>query len=216
MLLSTLEFVPQVIFERDFQELLAGVVQVNCSTESKHEGIALNMEGVVNLQLSSKNFGIFEAFYNSVKPIQLLNTTLELSAPGKLSPGLSEFHFEIPLTTNKEPKMLYETYHGVFVNVNYQLKCEIKRNFLAKTVTKVQQFCIQYKPEKEALASTEVNFSISPETLQKTAKERISIPRFLITGKLDRTECCLTKPFTGFVSILQPGVNCTAQIFYFF
>lgn len=50
--------------------------------------------------------------------------------------------------------------------------------------------------------TTEVNFSISPETLQKTAKERISIPRFLITGHLDFTECCLMKPFTGHVMII--------------
>jgi hypothetical protein len=46
-----------------------------------------------------------------------------------------------------------------------------------------------------------VNFSISPETIQKTTKERITIPRFLITGYLDSTNCCITKPFTGHVTI---------------
>lgn len=35
--------------------------------ESRHEGITLTVEGFVNMQLSSKNVGIFEAFYNSVK-----------------------------------------------------------------------------------------------------------------------------------------------------
>lgn len=161
------------------------------------------MDGIVNLQLSTKNVGLFDAFYNSVKPITLLNSTLELSAPGKLAAGLSEFHFELPLVCNKEPRMLYETYHGVFININYQLRCDVKRNFLAKDLQKAQQFCIQYKPtiaDLKAVAASEVNFSISPETLQKSAKERIVIPRFLITGKLDQTECCVTKPFTGHVS----------------
>lgn len=33
----------------------------------KHDGITLAMEGTVNLQLSARNVGIFDAFYNSVK-----------------------------------------------------------------------------------------------------------------------------------------------------
>ncbi|GAB0090840.1 Down syndrome critical region protein 3 homolog [Sergentomyia squamirostris] len=187
------------------QETLRGVVSVNCSTETKHDGIYLNQEGVVNLQLSNKNVGIFEAFYNSVKPIQLLNLQLELSPPGKLPPGKTEFCFEFPLTCKKEPAMLYETYHGVFVNINYMLKCEMRRSFLAKSVQKQQEFMIQYKPSDKPLGN-EVHFTISPETLQKSAKERISIPRFLITGRLDATECCLTKPFTGHVTVQHTEV----------
>lgn len=176
----------------------------NCTTEAKHEGIQLTLEGIVNLQLSTKNVGVFDAFYNSVKPITLFNTTLELAAPGKLAAGNSEFHFELPLVCNKEPRVLYETYHGVFININYQLRCDVKRSFLAKSLQKIQQFCIQNKPiavDTKTLTSTEVNFSISPETLQKSAKERINIPRFLITGKLDQTECCVTRPLTGQVCI---------------
>ncbi|XP_055372972.1 vacuolar protein sorting-associated protein 26C [Condylostylus longicornis] len=214
-------------------ELLVGVVQITCPVESRHEGCTLILEGVVNLQLSSKNVGIFETFYNSVKPIQLLNSTFELAPPGKLSQGLSEFHFEFPLTCHKEPKILYETYHGVFVNINYQLKCDLKRSFLAKSISKTQQFCIQYKASCDETEKTqhssvntpktitrtdskiesnvdphpsEVNFSISPESLQKSAKERISIPRFLITGKLDQTECCVTRPFTGHLTIQHTEV----------
>ncbi|XP_017484747.1 PREDICTED: Down syndrome critical region protein 3 homolog [Rhagoletis zephyria] len=190
-------------------ELLRGCVHFNCPSEAKHDGILLTLEGVVNLQLSTKNVGLFDAFYNSVKPITLLNTTLELAAPGKLASGNSEFHFELPLVCNKEPRVLYETYHGVFINVNYQLRCDVKRSFLAKSLQKTQQFCIQNKPtplDTKALTNTEVNFSISPETLQKTAKERINIPRFLITGKLDQTECCVTRPLTGQLTVQHSEV----------
>lgn len=80
-----------------------------------------------------------------MQPIQLLNSQLNLSQGGKFSPGLTEIPFEFPLTTTKEPKTLYETYHGVFVNVNYLLKCDIKRSFLAKSIQKSQQIVIQYK-----------------------------------------------------------------------
>lgn len=33
----------------------------------KHDGISLTMDGAVNLQVSSKNVGILEAFYNAIK-----------------------------------------------------------------------------------------------------------------------------------------------------
>lgn len=62
----------------------------------------------------------------------------------KLNAGLTEVKFEFRLKAAKEPK-LYETYHGVFVNINYLVKCELKRSFLAKSIQKSQQFVIQYK-----------------------------------------------------------------------
>lgn len=107
----------------------------------------------------------------------------------------------MPLICPKEPKILYETYHGVFVNITYLLKAEVKRSFLAKSVLKAQQFIIQYRPVRPADNKSEITFSISPETLQKTAKERIAIPRFLITGVLDSTESCVTQPFTGSLTV---------------
>ena len=36
------------------------------------------------MQLSAKSVGLFEAFYNSVKPIVLLTNTIEIAKPGKL------------------------------------------------------------------------------------------------------------------------------------
>lgn len=162
----------------------------------------MTLDGTVNLTLGNKSVGIFETFSNTVKPFQLLNSTVQLAAPGKLAQGMSELAFEFGLNCIKEPKILYETYHGIFINVNYLIKCDIRRSFLAKSVQKSQQFVIQYKP-KEKLPPNEANFSISPETLQKTVKERIAIPRFLITGHLDTVDCCVTKPLTGHVSSLH-------------
>lgn len=50
-----------------FQDILAGVIQINCSNETKHDGINISAEGTVNLLMSNKNVGLFEAFSNSVK-----------------------------------------------------------------------------------------------------------------------------------------------------
>lgn len=40
---------------------------ISSNADFKHDGICLVVEGCVNLQISSKNVGILEAFYNSVK-----------------------------------------------------------------------------------------------------------------------------------------------------
>lgn len=55
------------------QEVVAGVILLVCKEALQHHGISLNMEGLVNLQLSSKSVGVFEAFYNSVKVNYELN-----------------------------------------------------------------------------------------------------------------------------------------------
>jgi hypothetical protein len=67
-----------------FQEKITGVILVQSGSDVKHDGISLTMEGTVNLQLSAKNVGIFEAFYNSVKVrfvpvlIKLFSTSLQI------------------------------------------------------------------------------------------------------------------------------------------
>lgn len=47
--------------------MLSGVVVITSKDSVQHQGVSLTMEGTVNLQLSAKSVGVFEAFYNSVK-----------------------------------------------------------------------------------------------------------------------------------------------------
>ncbi|XP_034511551.1 vacuolar protein sorting-associated protein 26C isoform X13 [Ailuropoda melanoleuca] len=98
------------------QEVLSGVVVISGKDSIQHQGVSLTVEGSVNLQLSAKSVGVFEAFYNSVKPIQIISSTIEMVKPGKFPSGKTEIPFEFPLHV-KGNKVLYETYHGVFVNI---------------------------------------------------------------------------------------------------
>lgn len=184
-------------------DTLKGSVVINASSETKVDGLQIFCDGFVAMQVSNKNTGVFDAFYNSVnKPINLLNMSLDLlPAKSKVTAGLSEFPFEFPLNS-KGAEKLYETYHGVFVSATYFLKCELKRNFLAKDCQTKIQFFLQNRPEPiERSIQVPVHFSISPESLQKSSKEKNSIPRFLITGTLDSTVCCITKPLNGFITV---------------
>lgn len=98
------------------------MVVITSKDTVQHQGISLTMEGSVNLQLSAKNVGVFEAFCNTAKPIQIINSTIEMVKPGKLPSGKTEIPFEFPLQM-KGNKVLYETYHGVFVNIQVRRSC---------------------------------------------------------------------------------------------
>ncbi|KAL2095423.1 hypothetical protein ACEWY4_010142 [Coilia grayii] len=176
-------------------EILAGVVVIVSKEAVQHQGISLTMEGVVNLQLSSKSVGVFEAFYNSVKPIQLITSNIEVVKPGKVPSGKTEIPFEFPLHA-KGNKVLYETYHGVFVNIQYTLRCDMKRSLLAKDLSKTCEFMIHCQPQKAKVLQSPVDFTITPDTLQNV-RERSSLPKFLIRGNLHATNCVITQPLTG-------------------
>ncbi|XP_053502096.1 vacuolar protein sorting-associated protein 26C isoform X1 [Ictalurus furcatus] len=176
-------------------EVLAGVVVITSKEAVQHQGITLTMEGLVNLQLSSKSVGVFEAFYNSVKPISLISSNIEVAKPGKVPGGKTEIPFEFPLQV-KGNKVLYETYHGVFVNIQYTLRCDMKRPLLAKDLSKTCEFMVHCQPQKSKVQLTPVDFTITPETLQNV-REKGSLPKFFIRGHLDATNCVITQPLTG-------------------
>ena len=46
---------------------MTGVVIIQSRGELGHNGLTLTVDGSVNLQLSAKSVGMFEAFYNSLK-----------------------------------------------------------------------------------------------------------------------------------------------------
>ena len=54
-----------------------------------------------------------------------------MSKTGQFSPGKTEIPFEIPLRT-KGGKELYETYHGVFINIQVILYFDGLLNFILK------------------------------------------------------------------------------------
>ncbi|KAJ0062175.1 hypothetical protein NL108_017417, partial [Boleophthalmus pectinirostris] len=185
-------------------EVLSGVVVLQSKEPLPHHGILLTLEGLVNLQLSSKSVGVFEAFYNSVKPIPLLSSSIEVSRSGKVPAGQTEVPFEFPLEA-KGNKVLYETYHGVFVNIQYTLRCDVKRPLLAKDLSRTCEFIVHGQPQKAKVSPSPVSFSISPETLHNN-RERACLPQFCVRGRLDASCCVVSEPLRGEVVVEQSDV----------
>ena len=189
-------------------DIVAGVIVVSSNGDLQHQGIMLTVEGAVTLQLSAKSVGLFEAFYNSLKPIHLINYSLEIAKAGKLPSGKTEIPFEVPLKP-KGNKTLYETYHGVFINVQYSIKVDIKRSLLSKDLQKQIEFIVENKTSSkdEKNKSKSIPFTISPETLTNI-KEKNNVPKFKIKGKLTSSVLNITEPLTGELMV----ESCHAQI----
>jgi hypothetical protein len=173
-----------------------GFVVVNTKGKLSHNGIKLVMEGNVSLQLSAKSVGLFEAFYNSVKPIQLLFYSIDLVKPGKFESGETEIPFEFKL----EPltgQTLYETFQGVFVNIRYLIRADMPRPLLAKSLQQEVQFIVEIQ-NSPVPKLTPVKFEITPESLENVKKSSLkNIPKFKIDGQLTSSVCNINRPFTG-------------------
>jgi hypothetical protein len=50
-----------------YKDIIQGTVIISAPTSFKHNGITISVNGSVQLHLSGKSVGVFEAFYNSTK-----------------------------------------------------------------------------------------------------------------------------------------------------
>ncbi|KAG0693741.1 Down syndrome critical region protein 3 [Chionoecetes opilio] len=126
-------------------ETVSGVVVVDSRSDTRHDGITLTIDGLVNIQLSPRSAGLLESIVSSSKPIPLVSHSAEIAKSGKLPAGQTEIPFELPLVPRSASKTLYETYHGIYITVHYCLRCDLKRSLLAKDVNKSQEFIVEYK-----------------------------------------------------------------------
>ncbi|XP_003740502.1 Down syndrome critical region protein 3 homolog [Galendromus occidentalis] len=183
-------------------ETVSGLLVLESQSELKHDGLVIVVDGVVKMDLSPKSVGLLEALVSSVKPIPLTQCSIEVLKAGKLPSGTNQFPFEFPLKSLKANRPLFETYHGVFINIQYVIRAELKRSKLySKTVTKTQEIMLEYKPDDAERANNRpININISPESLQNVL-DRSRVPSFAIHGRIDSTQCKMTQPLSGVLCV---------------
>jgi hypothetical protein len=124
------------------QEVVQGQVVISSPKGFAHQGIAMKVEGSARLQLSTKSAGLFDSFYNSVAPLEVVYFHLPVAPPGKVPLGISKFPFEFALQGNDQQR-LFETYHGVYISVTYEIVCDCVRGILKNNLHKTLEFIVE-------------------------------------------------------------------------
>mmetsp|Transcript_5363 Transcript_5363/g.6768 ORF Transcript_5363/g.6768 Transcript_5363/m.6768 type:complete len:311 (+) Transcript_5363:212-1144(+) len=194
-------------------ETVKGVVVISTHHKSmSHGDIVLNIEGMTRVQLNARNVGLFEAFYEGITPLVLMQSQLNVHHAGKVSGGRTEFPFEFDLApTEKSISRLYETYHGVYVKTKYEINVELNRGMLSTALSCKQEFIVEVPrgdqnqkqvEDGDAENDTGVSFSLTPQSLENVNKSTLEkMSPFNITGKFHRLNCPITEPITGEVII---------------
>eukprot|EP00756_Hemistasia_phaeocysticola_P054962 Hpha_TRINITY_DN3087_c0_g1::TRINITY_DN3087_c0_g1_i1::g.138709::m.138709 len=191
-------------------DTVKGVVVVTSKGTTSHSGLTLKAEGSVALQLSPKAVGIFEAFYNSIKPLQLVALEIPLAPEGKFPDGVTEVPFEFDLAEREGSVGLFETYHGVFVNVQYSITADMQRGMFAKNVSETMNFSVRCPGQASRDVREEpLPFALEPHTLRNVKKSNLQhVPQFRISGKLDSYMCDISRPLRGHVKV----EHCSQQL----
>ncbi|XP_057851841.1 uncharacterized protein LOC131062010 isoform X2 [Cryptomeria japonica] len=182
------------------QEILAGMVVINnwASKYISHQGIRVIVDGRVNLQLRAGTIGVIESLYNSIKPLPIINKTIEVRAPGKLNPGRTEIPFHIPLNVSEDgdPDGFYETYHGSNINIQYLITTDVVRGYLHNTLSATLEFIIERHLFNTPVSPESVSFYITQDTQKHQLLPALRSGGFRVTGNIC-TQCSLAEPVTG-------------------
>ena len=175
-------------------EVVDGNVLLQVHKGWSHNGIILLVEGTVVTTHSSKGLA------NDVesKTLTILKSSSTISPAGKFIDG----EFEVPFSFTVAPipsQVLFDTYRGIYISVVYTISVICDRGVLKKALKKEIEFIVEVpSPTTIKTDSSLLNFTISPNSLDNVQSEFMqTIPNFLITGKLHKTNCPINEPLTG-------------------
>ncbi|MCO5594416.1 hypothetical protein L7F22_048446 [Adiantum nelumboides] len=118
-------------------EVIEGRVIIATTSAISYQGIKIVLTGTITLQPSLKSVGVLESLYTSIKPIQLLNKSVQVEATGTLNPSSNEIPFRLTLDGAKGGfgGSLPDTYHGAYINIQYVLTAEVSRGYMLKALS---------------------------------------------------------------------------------
>jgi hypothetical protein len=122
--------------------VVQGQVIISSPKGFAHQGIAMKVEGSARLQVSAKSAGLFDAFYSAVAPLQLVYLHIPIAPAGKVPFGVTKIPFEFELVGN-DAQPLFETYHGVYVSVKYEIVCDCVRGTMKSNLHKTMEFIVE-------------------------------------------------------------------------
>eukprot|EP00475_Leptophrys_vorax_P035194 TRINITY_DN5774_c0_g3_i1.p1 TRINITY_DN5774_c0_g3~~TRINITY_DN5774_c0_g3_i1.p1 ORF type:complete len:215 (-),score=54.42 TRINITY_DN5774_c0_g3_i1:459-1103(-) len=171
---------------------VSGIVTLSANRSISHGGVSLVAEGRIELQASARSQGLFDSFYSS-KPIMTMQYSIPLVQPGKLVMGNTKLPFEFVLRANDPNSLpvvagnssssssssssgannvgftgrLYETYHGVYINVTYGVTCNVIRGMMSRDEAYSQEFVVHCPTSFKSgnIDAHRLEFRLSPKSL---------------------------------------------------
>lgn len=183
------------------QERVTGNVVVNAKKGWSHNGITLNIEGLI--YMSHANKGLVGSIGNDLasRPNHILRQEVTVTPPGKCNDGVTEFPFDFPVQP-LPGQQLFESYHGVYVSIIYNISALCERGVMKKSLTRDTEFLVEMPTRVQVGDPTPISFQITPASLENVgAKVLSTIPKFSFAGKLHRSKCPINQPLTGEVIV---------------
>ncbi|KAJ1406649.1 down syndrome critical region protein 3 [Ochromonadaceae sp. CCMP2298] len=181
------------------KDRIEGTVIVNAFKGWSHTGINMVVLGAIHLNHSGRGVSAVDAV---IKPIEILHIEKEVCPAGKFGEGVVEIPFDFAIKA-VEGQSLVESYHGVYISILYTIVVTCERGgFMQKALKKELEFLVEIPSSSAAIEPLAVPFNISPESLENVSAQVLAtIPRFRITGKLNKSKCPITQPLTGEVVV---------------
>ncbi|KAK8940362.1 hypothetical protein KSP40_PGU017005 [Platanthera guangdongensis] len=183
-------------------ELVEGKIIATLTSPISYQKILITLSGTINLQVRGGLTGVIESLYSIVKPICIIKKNIELAASaGKLGPGRTEIHFSFYLSTEEKSGcgMLYETFHGGNISIQYLINADVTRGYLHKPLSATLELIVEHDDARltQALVAPElVNIFITQDTQKHELLPELSSGRFQVTGNIS-TQCSLSEPISG-------------------
>ncbi|KAH1241330.1 Down syndrome critical region protein 3 [Glycine max] len=193
-------------------EALEGKIIVKTQSSISHYGIRLTVKGSVNLQVRGGSAGVVESFYGVIKPIPIVNRTIEVKSSGKIGSGTSEIPFSVNLRQRDENlERFYETFHGANISIQYLATVDISRGYLHKSLSATMEFIVESDKENSAdlqqqpLSPEMAIFYITQDTQRHPLLPELKSGGFRVTGKIS-TQCSLSGPISGELTVETSAV----------
>lgn len=183
-------------------ELVEGKIITTLTSPIAYQKILISFTGTVNLQVRRGLAGVIESLYSLVKPICIMKKSIELAASaGKLGLGRTEIHFSFCLSSEEKNGcgMLYETFHGGNISIQYLINADVTRGYLHKPLSAILELIVEHDDARLTqmpVAPELVNFFITQDTQKHELLPELSSGRFQVTGNIS-TQCSLSEPISG-------------------
>jgi len=190
-------------------EALTGAVVLTCRKPTSHQGVTLRVTGAVALSPAPRKIGLFDALTAPAMATQLMDISVSLMGPGPLPAGPTLLPFEVPLRPMAPRGALHETYHGVFVSVQYAATAEVQQGAFFRSLITKQPFLV-INPGQGAgqPLPRPVALTLEPRSLRRTGlSTHEHVPRFSIRGQVDSVVCDVSRPFTGTLCVAHSEVR---------